>query len=137
MKKILLTFCGLALVVFSIAQELALNTNPVYSLNTETAEFKWTSTTYDFGRIKIGVPVTYEFNFTNHGDIPLVISSVQASCGCTVTAYSKDAIEPGAQGFVKATYNAAKAGQFTKSVTVNANTEESVVQLTIKGEVIE
>ena len=40
-------------------------------------------------------------------------------------------------GFVSATYNAAKAGQFTKTVSVNANTDESVVQLTIKGEVVE
>ena len=77
-----------------------------------------------------------EFKFTNTGDAPLVISSVQASCGCTVAEYSKEPIAPGAQGFVKATYNAAKVGVFTKSVTVNANAENNVVQLVIKGEVV-
>jgi hypothetical protein len=82
-------------------------------------------------------PVTHEFKFTNTGNAPLVISSVQASCGCTVTEYSKEPIPVGGQGYVKATYNAAKLGVFTKSVTVNANAEESVVQLTIKGEVVE
>jgi hypothetical protein len=81
--------------------------------------------------------VTHEFRFTNSGDGPLVISSVKASCGCTVTDYSKDPIAPGTEGYVKATYNAAKAGVFTKSVTVNANANESVVQLIIKGEVVE
>ena len=82
-------------------------------------------------------PVTHEFRFTNSGDAPLVISSVQASCGCTVTDYSKDPIAPGSEGYVKATYNAAKVGVFSKTVTVNANAAESVVQLTIKGEVVE
>jgi hypothetical protein len=66
-----------------------------------------------------------------------VITTVQASCGCTVTEYSKDPIAPGEKGFVKATYNAAKTGSFQKTVTVNANTEEGVVQLIIKGEVVE
>jgi hypothetical protein len=38
---------------------------------------------------------------------------------------------------VKATYNAAKAGVFSKTVTISANTSESSVLLTIKGEVVE
>ena len=93
--------------------------------------------THDFGKIKVNVPVSHEFRFTNSGDAPLVLSSVHASCGCTVTDYSKDPIAPGAEGYVKTTYNAAKVGVFTKTVTVTANAEESVVQLSIKGEVVE
>lgn len=137
MKRITLTFCGLALVVLTIAQELSSNNRPVFNISSENAIFTWVNTTYEFGQIKAGTPVTHEFSFTNTGTVPLVITSVQASCGCTVTSYSKDPIGPGNKGFVKATYNAAKVGQFTKTVTVNANTEESVIQLTIKGEVIE
>lgn len=103
----------------------------------ETPAFLWSMTTHDFGKIQVNKPVTHEFRFTNSGDAPLVISSVQASCGCTVTDYSKDPIAPGADGYVKATYNAAKVGVFTKTVTVNANAAENLVQLVIKGEVIE
>jgi hypothetical protein len=103
----------------------------------ESPSFSWNLTTYDFGKIPLNKPVTHQFKFTNRGDVPLVISSVQASCGCTVTEYSKDPIAPGAEGFVKATYNAAKTGVFSKTVTVNANADESVVQLIIKGEVVE
>lgn len=106
-------------------------------LHAAKAVFAWTSTTFDFGKIKLNKPVTNEFSFTNTGDAPLVILSVTASCGCTVTEYTKNPIEPGAKGFVKATYNAAKVGVFSKTVTINANTEEGMVQLTIKGEVIE
>ena len=135
MKKI----CLILLVsVFStplFSQELAVIN--FLSPRFETANFLWIGTTYDFGKIKVNSPVTHEFRFTNSGDAPLVISSVQASCGCTVTDYSKDLISPGSEGYVKATYNAAKVGVFSKTVTVNANAAESVVQLTIKGEVVE
>jgi hypothetical protein len=137
MKKITLTFAALTLVVFAFAQEIALNTKTANKLNSDNAVFTWSATAFDFGKIKVGVPVTHEFTFTNTGTAPLVIASVQASCGCTVTNYSKEPIEPGAKGFVKATYNAAKVGPFTKTVSVNANTDNGVVQLTIKGEVIE
>jgi hypothetical protein len=137
MKRIALTFFAIALVTCSFAQRLAMNTKPVNKFNPESAIFSWIATEFNFGKIKVGVPVTYEFSFTNSGQIPLVISTVQASCGCTVTSYTKDPIEPGAKGFVKATYNAANVGQFTKTVTVNANTDEGVAQLTIKGEVIQ
>jgi hypothetical protein len=136
MKKIALTLCGLALVALAIAQQVASNTSSA-KLFSDDATFTWTSTTFDFGKITVGIPVTHEFSFTNTGETPLNISSAQASCGCTVASYSKDPIAPGSKGFVKATFNAAKAGQFTKTVTINANTTESVVQLTIKGEVVE
>ena len=89
------------------------------------------------GRSKQNVPVTHTFKFTNNGDDPLIISSVQASCGCTVTDYSKDPVMPGGEGYVKATYNAANVGVFNKTVTVNANTDGQPVLLTIKGTVVQ
>lgn len=135
MKKICLILMVTVLTTPLLSQQLA----AINALTPrfETPEFAWSMTVYDFGKIKLNTPVTHEFRFTNSGDAPLVISSVQASCGCTVTAYSKEPIPPGAEGYVKATYNGAKVGVFTKSVTVNANAEETVVQLMIKGEVVE
>lgn len=137
MKRIALTLFSLAFAGAVFAQEIAMNVTSVDKLNPESAIFNWTATEFDFGQIKVGIPVTYEFSFTNTGEIPLVISTVQASCGCTVTSYTKDPIAPGANGYVKATYNASNLGQFTKTVTVNANTEEGVARLTIKGEVVQ
>ncbi len=104
--------------------------------STKGATFEWTQTIYDFGKIKLNNPVTYQFSFANRGSEPLIISSVKASCGCTVAEYSKDPVAPGQEGFVKATFDAAKPGVFTKTITVNANTEEGVVHLVIKGEVL-
>ncbi|MEO5977863.1 MAG: DUF1573 domain-containing protein [Chryseolinea sp.] len=100
------------------------------------ASFSWNQTTYDFKKVKQNVPVSHQFKFTNNGGEPLVISGVQASCGCTVTEYTKEPVQPGSEGYVKATYNAAHTGAFSKTVTINANTENAVVVLTIKGEVI-
>jgi hypothetical protein len=135
MKKICLILLVSVFTTPLFSQQLAVVN--FLSPRVETANFLWIGTTYDFGKIKVNNPVTHEFRFTNSGDAPLVISSVQASCGCTVTDYSKDPIAPGSEGYVKATYNAAKVGVFSKTVTVNANAAESVVQLTIKGEVVE
>lgn len=139
MKKICLIFVAALFATPLFSQQPAALTflSPLTSWYTVAAAFSWDATTFDFGKIKLNKPVTHEFRFTNSGSTPLVISSVQASCGCTVTDYSKDPISPGSEGYVKATYNAAKVGAFSKTVTVNANAEEGMVQLTIKGEVEE
>ena len=106
-----------------------------YLSNTVGSMFLWESTTHDFGTIIQSEPVEHEFSFTNNGDLPLIIASAKASCGCTVADYTKEAIAPGQQGVVTARYNAAKAGAFTKTVTVTANTDIEAVVLTLKGEV--
>lgn len=90
---------------------------------------------FDFGKIKQGTPVTHEFRFTNSGAVPMIITNVQASCGCTTPDWSKEPIAPGGEGFIKATYNAASLGAFNKTVTVTANVDNGFVQLSIKGEV--
>jgi hypothetical protein len=101
-----------------------------------TAEFDWAGKqTIDMGKIEKGKPVTVTFEFTNTGDIPIVISSAKGQCGCTSVEYTQEAVAPHQKGYVKATYNAANLGYFNKSITVNANTIESQVQLKITGEV--
>ena len=99
------------------------------------AKFTWEKTTHDFGKIDQGKPVTVDFIFTNAGTVPLVISGVRGSCGCTVTDYTKEPIAPGKKGSVKATFNAAALGAFNKSIRVTANVEGGAETLYIKGEV--
>ncbi len=100
------------------------------------AAFTWDSTTHDFGKIKQGTPVTHEFKFTNTGKAPLIITNVQATCGCTTPNWTKEEVMPGGSGFIKATFNAATPGGFNKNVSVTANIESGFVQLTVRGEVI-
>lgn len=98
--------------------------------------FAWETTTHNFGKIEKGIPAEHLFNFTNEGDVPLIISSVKASCGCTVANYTKTPIPVGGKGFVSARYNAAKVGAFSKTVTVMANTGTEAIVLKLNGEVV-
>jgi hypothetical protein len=136
MKKTAFTVFAMCLITVSFAQTQSVAATSAAN-GSPAASFQWANTTYDFGKVKAGVPVTYEFRFSNTGLQPLIISSVKASCGCTVTAYTKDPVEKDAAGFVSARYDAAKPGKFSKTVAVYANTVEGIVQLTIKGEVTE
>jgi hypothetical protein len=127
-----IVFCSAAVYAQQVPQATTLNKNEV---SIDVAVFSWDNTTHDFGKVKQGTPVTHEFKFTNTGKVPLVITNVQASCGCTTPAWTKEPVMPGGQGYIKATYNAASAGAFNKTVTVTANIETGFIQLTIKGEV--
>jgi len=98
--------------------------------------FDWTKTKHEFGEIKQKSPVVHEFEFTNNGQAPLVISDVEGSCGCTVTEYSKDPILPGKQGKIKATFDAAALGKFHKSIKVTANVEGGPEYLYLQGTVV-
>ena len=104
--------------------------------HTTKALFSWEKTDLYAGEIPQGVPHEVTFTFTNTGDAPLVITRTQGSCGCTASAYTEEAIAPGAQGWVRATYNAAKVGAFNKTVTVYSNVEGEPTVLRLRGEVV-
>ena len=99
--------------------------------------FKWVNSEHDFGSIQHQTPVVFEFEFTNKGQAPLIISEVEGSCGCTATDYTKDPVLPGQKGKIKATYDAAALGKFRKSIKVVANVEGGPEYLYIKGTVVQ
>lgn len=94
--------------------------------------------THDFGKInEEDGKATVVFNFSNKGNAPMVVSRVQASCGCTTPTWTKEPIEPGKKGTITVSYNPlGRPGAFTKTITVYSNASEEVVNLTIRGEVI-
>lgn len=96
----------------------------------------WKSDTIDVGEIPQGTPKLIEFEFKNTSKKEVLITNVHGSCGCTVTDYSKEAVAPGKTSIIKATYNAANMGAFTKTVTVTTTAEETPKVLTFKGTVI-
>ena len=99
--------------------------------------FSFSETLHDFGDVKEEVgKIEHSFNFTNSGSLPLVIHNVRASCGCTSPEWSRQPIAPGAKGFVKVTFDPAnRPGNFNKTITVTANTEEANTVLRITGNV--
>lgn len=104
----------------------------------KTAKIEFDKLSYDFGRIeeKNG-NVSFTFKFTNTGQVPLVITNVVASCGCTTPVWTKQPILPGMKGEVTATYNPAnRPGKFDKSITVTSNAANNPVALKITGDVV-
>lgn len=92
-------------------------------------------TEFDFGKIPQGKPVTHVFEVVNMSKVPLNISNVHASCGCTTPEWEKDkAVAPGGKTKITVGYNAAAEGAFTKFITITYNDAQSK-QITIKGEV--
>lgn len=91
-------------------------------------------TSFDFGKIPQGKPVTHTFQFTNTGSTAFSLDNVQASCGCTTPEWNKDVIQPGSTAIIKVGYNAQNEGPFTKPVTITYNGNQTK-QIIIKGEV--
>ena len=82
----------------------------------------FSQTEYDFGTIKQGDKVTYEYKFKNEGKSDLIIRKVKATCGCTVPNPEKMVIKPGEESFIKATFNSAgKKGHQSKPITITTN----------------
>lgn len=77
-----------------------------------------------------GTLVKHSFEFQNTGNEPLLIFSAQGSCGCTVPNYSKEPIAPGQKGKIDIEFTSeGRPGSNTKTVTVNANTNPAVTEL--------
>lgn len=90
---------------------------------------------FDFGTIKQGEKVEFEFEFTNEGKDDLVIRKTRASCGCTAVNMAEKQIKSGKSGKIKAIFNSAgKIGKQTKTITIISNDpKNSRVVLWIKG----
>jgi uncharacterized cupredoxin-like copper-binding protein len=93
---------------------------------------------HDFGKIKeADGPVTYQFEFTNTGGEPLIISNVASSCGCTTPNYPKSPVLPGTKNSITVSYNpAGRPGRFEKTITIYTNGDPDIYVLKITGEVI-
>lgn len=101
-----------------------------------TSPISWKSDAIDVGEIPQGTPKLIEYEFVNTGKTAVIISNVHGSCGCTATDYTKEAIAPGKKAVIKATFNAANVGAFSKTVTVTTTAEETPKVLTFKGTVM-
>lgn len=126
---------GFAQEAKSVAAKPAMTTTPAPKKPASPVE--WKETTHDFGEIKKGTPVSHNFTFVNTTKQTVIITNVKAACGCTATDYTKTPVKPGETAYVKATYNAATVGSFSKTVNVTLNEDESPKTLTIKGKVLD
>lgn len=98
---------------------------------------KFSTDTYDYGKVKQSIPAVATFTVTNIGKEPLIIEAANPTCGCTISDYTKSPIAPGQTGTIKATYNAANAGPIHKTLTVKFSGVDEIKQINLAGEVLE
>ncbi len=98
---------------------------------------KFSTDTYDFGKVKQNTPPTATFVVTNISKEPLIIEAANPTCGCTISNYTKSPIAPGQTGTITATYNAANLGGIHKTLTVKFGGVDEIKQINLAGEVLE
>ncbi len=117
-------------------------TNPLTANGTADTsllpKFQWKEQVHDFGVVVAGEKVSYAFTFKNVGKSNLIISSVHASCGCTVTKYETKPVAPGEEGKIEVVFDSSgRNGIQNKTVTVVANTQPNRVELHFTAEVVQ
>jgi len=98
------------------------------------ARIAFKETVHDFGTITQGTKVAYEFEYTNTGQAPLILSNVQTTCGCTASQWSRTPLPPGKTAKLLATYDSkGKIGRQNKvlSILSNAQNPEERVRLVV------
>jgi Protein of unknown function (DUF1573) len=98
------------------------------------ARIVFEESTHNFGEVKEGKIVAYNFKFKNTGKVPLNILRARSSCGCTVPEWPKEPIAPGETGEISAKFNTeGKTEKQKKLIYVTANTYPNEVSVALEG----
>ena len=90
--------------------------------NTSGALIYFPEVEHDFGKVKEGDVVNYEFKFQNKGSLPLTIKDIKTSCGCTAAVVSEKNIDPGKSGTIKVGLDTEnRQGRMSRTITVISN----------------
>ncbi len=92
-------------------------------------------TIYDWGDVSTADgPLNCSFEVTNISATPVTITSVVSSCGCTGVEWTREALQPGAKGSIKAVYsNDEGAYAFDKTLTVYFDAAKKPLILHLRG----
>lgn len=100
------------------------------------AKLMFTTSTYEFERVDAGAIINHDFSFTNEGSVPLIISDVRSTCGCTVAEWPRKPIAPGESGVIPVRFDTKnKNGIQNKPITITANTFPAKSVIYLNGQV--
>ncbi len=100
------------------------------SINAVDWESKWIS----FDTVFSGDIVTALYTLLNKGKVPLIISEVENTCGCTSTIVGQDVIQPNAKTTIEVRFNTEGwMGEQEKEIKVWTNTTPSLQILRLEG----
>ncbi|MFI3293632.1 MAG: DUF1573 domain-containing protein [Rikenellaceae bacterium] len=120
MRSILLIIC------------LLLSANGTFARGLKFLEPSW-----NFGTIaEDGGEVAHTFEFVNSSSLPVVITSVKTSCGCTTTQYSRRPIGVGEKSTFEVVYDPMyRPGAFARNISIFTSASTEAVVVTITGDV--
>lgn len=95
---------------------------------------KFDEDTADFGIVREGDTVRYDFNFTNVGTADLIIKQAWPACGCTHPSYTEGAIKPGERGVIHVEFLSVGWGghDVIKEVIIISNAPENYARFKAK-----
>ncbi|WP_226391029.1 DUF1573 domain-containing protein [Penaeicola halotolerans] len=130
MKSLLLSIFALFIFVGAQAQETV-------SAKTEGAVITFQEKAKDFGDITVGDKVEHTFKFKNTGNIPLIISNVAVTCGCTATDWPKKPIAPGAESEITVKFDSSnKNGKQNSIIRVYSNATQPIEKISMISNVL-
>jgi hypothetical protein len=80
------------------------------------AEFKFREEVHKFPKTTEGELLQHDYNFTNVGDEPLIISGIKVSCSCTKFTYPNKPINPGEKGIIHVSFDTQDKSEFQNRV---------------------
>ncbi|MBL7811440.1 MAG: DUF1573 domain-containing protein [Bacteroidetes bacterium] len=99
-------------------------------------QVQWNETTHKFGNVTMGPDAVFTFKLKNKGKKPVLITSAEPGCSCTVSDFTRTPIGKNKSGFVTATYSTKnRPGGFIKSINVVFE-DGSMQVIKISGDVI-
>ncbi|PIE86324.1 MAG: hypothetical protein CSA05_01180 [Bacteroidia bacterium] len=99
-------------------------------------EIEFSESTFDFGEINQGEVVVHKFLYKNKGNANLIITKVDASCGCTAMNFNDTPLPPGKESFIEVEFNTrGKKGSQYKTVTVYSNAKQKRTVLSIAARI--
>jgi|TARA_B110000908_G_scaffold164340_1_gene212260 hypothetical protein len=106
-------------------------------INKGAATITFDKSEYDFGTVNEGEIVSTIYKVTNSGKTDLIITNAQATCGCTVPVWPREAIKPGETADIAVKFNTkGKPNRQSKSITLSTNTAVGKEVLKLSGMVI-
>lgn len=117
-----------------------LGVKPATIAQMDTANYtiiEWEDTVRNFGTVKAGDSVFVKFKFKNSGDKALFVLAAHSSCGCATVKYPEEAILPGKNSEITATFrNKYQPGFVHQTIIVTTNTLNKMYHtLSFEGQV--
>ncbi|MBK7130495.1 MAG: DUF1573 domain-containing protein [Crocinitomicaceae bacterium] len=100
------------------------------------AEMKFLKEIHDFGASTKGQILSWEFTFTNTGDMDLIIDSLESDCPCFTYEMDKKILKPGESATIKVSLNTTtQSGLTVRRIKIYSNVKNKVKEISVTTEV--